>query len=486
MSDGGSDTWTYKIPGSSSTGSGVRFKVTATNSYGLTGSEGYLVGISYPQEGLPIPYTTSGTTLDAYSIIAIPLKLTSNAVNAVFGPVLGQYGDKDKWRMFHYRNGVNEELNGSSQLERGKGYWLISSKAATLNTGPGSTGGGSDKPVEITLNAGWNQIGNPYTYAISWSDIQSDGANSGLSLQPNLRLFKNGAFSNGTGLESFQGGFIFVNSGTKLTYPSQKKNGRQMALGEGESGGNEDEDILYKTTGENQWLLPMEVQGVKRKIMAGVGMHPEAGEGFDRFDDFTLPRMSEYVELNHLKTLHETSYSRDVIAPAPNHAWEFEVLSSEAGEKHRLTWGVPEHWEGNKQLRLWDVQRGRSVDMLTQTQYEFRAPGSFRILYGDEAFVEKESVVRTFLLQDPSPNPTTGRVRVSFLVPDDGRLWPVELTVFDQHGRESEGGLKGKFGSGLHEVELDLSRGEGSAVSGMYLLRCQTGQMEYTRKVLVR
>ena len=69
------------------------------------------------------PYTSPGTDVSNYRIISIPLELTAKSVGQVFdelGPL-----DDTKWRVSSFQNGTNVELNLSSTIEPGQGYWFI-------------------------------------------------------------------------------------------------------------------------------------------------------------------------------------------------------------------------------------------------------------------------------------------------------------------------------------------------------------------------
>jgi len=71
-------------------------------------------------------------------------------------------------------------------------YWFNSRERVTIPVGAGiALTNTNDNLAVITLTSGWNQIGNPYAFTISWSDVL---ATNGITdeVESNLRLFAGG------------------------------------------------------------------------------------------------------------------------------------------------------------------------------------------------------------------------------------------------------------------------------------------------------
>ena len=481
MSNTSGNTWTFSIPATAQSELGVRYRITATNGAGLENTLGPLtVAITQSGTGLNIPFNSFGTAVSNYRIIAVPLNLQNKSVNAVFGPAFGgDYGDREKWRMYHYNNGTTSELTGSSQIDLGKGYWLISRNNVNLSSGAGQTSGSIDNPHSINLNNGWNQVGNPYNFNLLWSDVVT--ANAGVNMGA-LRLF-NGSFANGTRLDAFQGGFIFVNSGSSLIYPASKNpsvNGRF-------DDAFEDEPVLRNSIDTEAWEVRFSLtSGELINNLAGLGMHPEAEIDFDRFDDFTLPRMPEFIELNHNKRLHNTAYARDMVPSTLQHSWDFEVNSSNTNALTSLSWENAYFKNKHQHLVLWDEDLKRSIDMSQQSDYTFVAPRKFRVLYGNAAYIQEQTAQYELILHEPYPNPASGSINFSFVIPQQFGETLISFDLIDQTGRKARDISKNIYEPGFHQLSWETKDEQGKQLrNGLYLLRITAGDRTYYKKILI-
>jgi hypothetical protein len=108
---------------------------------------------------------------------------------------LGEY-KKNRWRLYHYDDTTGTEYDPAAgpfgRLHAGEGYWLIvRNQPDELNTGAGTTlQVDQQHPYRMQLRKGWNQVGNPYNFTLSWADVRNYNSNpSGLS---NLYVFEEG------------------------------------------------------------------------------------------------------------------------------------------------------------------------------------------------------------------------------------------------------------------------------------------------------
>jgi len=160
------------------------------------------------ENGLLIPYPNPGKTVNNYRIIAVPLVLDQPAADEVIGSWLDNY-DPVNWTLYRYNGTRFAELNGQTPIEIGKGYWFLTWIGTELNSGPGTTADVSpSNPFLITLAPGWNQIGNPYNFNISWADILAANPTKVPSLGANskIKVFR-GQVLDVDELIAFEGGF---------------------------------------------------------------------------------------------------------------------------------------------------------------------------------------------------------------------------------------------------------------------------------------
>ncbi len=145
---------------------------SATNTDAVAG---FIGGVYSPQATISLQ-----TTGNAYSSLAIPLKMSNPAATSVFGSLGGP--DNTRWRLGHWSPADSSymEVGGGLPLNKvgvGLGYWLttdvnqtVSVTGLPLNTDPNSF------YVDTLFNGpggrpAWNQLGNPFLFPIQVSDI---------------------------------------------------------------------------------------------------------------------------------------------------------------------------------------------------------------------------------------------------------------------------------------------------------------------------
>ncbi len=426
--------------------------------------------------GLNIPYNSFGDQVSNYRIIAVPLELDNKAVSAVFTDDLDAY-DNERWRMFHYSNGRNAEVSAGTSVQAGKGYWLIvKDGGVTIDTGPGEVVGINSQGFEIVLEAGWNQIGNPYNFNIAWQDVVA--ANPTVDLPDAIRVYS-GTFSDGDRLNSFQGGFINVPAGGSIFIPKTKNPSVNRGIpSEGRRMENPIDDA--------EWEVRFTVeQGEMTNLISGFGMRPDAREGFDRYDGFSMPPFFGYLDVRHGKALNGFHYSKDIIPTAENHVWEFTVESSqEAGGNVTVSWDNHYFANSQKSLILWDVNLQLGIDMKTQARYEFD-PGTsreFKVIFGAPAFVDESTRVSAMVFHHVRPNPVGNgeEAAICFTLPEAA---PVVIELLDVTGKQAALVFDGTLESGYHEILYDHA--EYHHRPGVYVARIRSGAVTAQKRIVL-
>ena len=449
---------------------GIEYKISATSSGGTatTGTTFKTVKLNYPaaSNGLEIPNTLNGSDISDYQIIAIPLTLTANTVRAVISDDLGTQ-QSTTWRMFHYDNNggtaKTNELAETSTLDPGVGYWLISKNGGQIFTGGGTTvQASSDAPFQISLQTGWNQIGNPYNFNLLWSDVQA--ANSGL---PGLRIY-NLDFKDGTRLDKITGGFVKVTAPQTLVFPTTKNS---SVNGRNSSEANQNRNTLDNPN----WLVKFILQQDDlTNTISGFGMNENASAGFDVYDGFNMPRFfDKYLVLNHAKKEGDDYYSSDIVPTTANHVWDFFVESTAAGRLISIQWDNSYFGQNAKELYLVDVNLQRAIDMRNYNMYQLdkNVSQSFKIVYGDPDFVQEKIAVQEMVLHAIWPNPASTDATISFSLPELSSAQSVEFSLTDLLGRTIWIN-QSNYSSGYHEV---LFRRSIELTAGVYIVRLSSG-----------
>lgn len=363
---------------------------------------------------LNMPSLKSGNAANDYQLISIPLVLTSPQVGSVFdelGPV-----DKKKWRMFSYQNGNTTELTAGSSLTPGKGYWLITTTNPPIDIGVGRTVTATDaNPFEITLTAGWNLIGNPYNFSVTW--------NQGAAVR-DLRQFNSGTYGSSTTLQPFVGYFVFADIPGSYAIPIT-----------GAFTGGRTRSSPFNQS-ENSWHLPITLQrGDLRNELGGIGMHQEATEGFDSFDEpaLPIPAMQNMFAMMFDRPDLPYALNKEVVPPAANHEWNFTIDQPVGTETVELIWDPQLLTNLTNRVYLFDESNLELIDMTVKSNHLSQANSKISIFYGDELFLQNRLAEKDTRIAQPYPNPATSQIHIPVIVTETGNI---RITIRDSFGRE--------------------------------------------------
>jgi hypothetical protein len=480
--------WEFSIPSASVGELGIEYKITATNTQGLSSSVSGNVLIALGSQ--TIPFNSFGSSVSNYRIISVPLNLTAKSVGNVLADDLEPDGqapyDKSEWRIFRYETGSTVELGQSSPIELGKGYWLIVKNNKAIGTGPGQTADAtSSDPFKIVLTNGWNQIGNPYPFDVSWSDVLSASGNP--TSVTKFKTYEGSWNESSSVLNSFQGGFVFSNGATTLTFPTAKNSSiNRIASRQAKS------DQLRNSIDEPDWEINLTIQnGDQVKEGGGIGMRALANEGFDQYDDFTLPRFLNHVELNHAKTLFKSHYTKDIVPTRENYIWDFTVDTALPGATG-ITWDNEYFRNSANAIFLLDVERETLVDMKEKSTYAFNATGNsstqFKVVFGSIEFVKENSLAKRLLINSVFPNPSAGAITVGFTTHKYDGKEIVRATLNSTMGvRPVATLLYQSLQAGYHEFAWEgIDSNELRPSPGVYLLEIRVGNQVRTQKVILK
>jgi hypothetical protein len=433
--------------------------------------------------GLSIPDIRFGDSPQAYQIISVPLNLDNKEALAVFENELGPYDDK-RWRLFRYENGQNIEYQqGFRNIELGKGYWLIvrepwSGASNSIDSGPGDGARANQAaPFVMNLQQGWNQIASPYNFNISWTDVRTANGNpNGLG---RLRIF-DGSFKDEDVLRRFRGGFVFADRALNISIPVLKN--RNVNSGRVE----ENEPTLRNALSSSEWEVQLRVRnGELVNHLAGFGMRPDASELKDNYDDMTLPRFADYLEVNFLRPAYfYPKFTKDVVPTASEYVWEFTVESNRTGGNITIEWDNSYFGSGS-QLFLYDRELQRYVDMSKTNRYIFRseqASNRFRIIYGNQDFVKKQMNAEQVSFQ-VWPNPARSEAHLDFALPDNLQGADVRLSIINSMGQEIFSEEK-NYAAGFHARTWERNASQALA-AGVYLCRIEVSHASLEKPIII-
>lgn len=476
---GTTTTWEFTIASSFNTEQGVEYNIYVYDAAGNSASTGWKqVLVAHSDDGLTIVSGVTGTAKTDYRIVSVPLDLAKKSVNDIFSDDIGPL-DKKKFRMFKYENKTLSELTSSSSIEIGRGYWFLATDVKPVDSGPGTTvNAGIGKPFTIPIVEGWNLIGNPLNSNIPWSLIADLSDNDDVTMGP-LRVY-NKRWDNGTTLQKFSGGFVMVtNDGDGVLRIPVTINDRIVAP---------TPENFARTLDSDIWAVEFSLKsGETTNTFGGFGMHPNASEQNDRYDDYTLPRFMEYLELNYNKKIFGSAFTKDIVPTTDRHTWEFQVESNLSEEVIELTWDNSFFGTSDRHLVLWDIDQQRAIDMRTEKSYAFQRgqSGAFKVFFGDESFVKAETLPYRPVFHSASPVPSSGNVTLAFSVPEASGQVNTNISIYNLMGQKVANLLDKPLQGGYQQAVWNIEDGTKPA-SGMYISVLKFGDFTLQKRLIIK
>lgn len=398
-------------------------------------------------------------------IISNPYNVIDEQISSLFAE-LGPY-NKKTWRMAHYdpvKLKNVEYLDGLAKMERGAGYWFnAKNPAVNIQAGAGDVGNNNaENHFTLTLQEGWNQIGNPYPFPIEWSDVLE--FNPAISGVGSLVIYDGEIqnYDDGDQLEKFTGGFVHADGERELNLPVSLKT---------TYGGRKGSRQLSSDLSGSEWQVAISITQSNSIFKLGAfGMNPSASASKDKLDMPQLPRLMDYLDVSFPHPESEYAFfTKDFLPTAEKASWTFQVESNLPDNKASLSWNNT-FGSNDAQLFLLDVEDVRWIDMKTNSSYEFTTSGkrTFKTFFGRHGDVYPDML----LFGKPYPNPATSEVHCSLLLPDSSPEYAVTIEVIDLMGRTIRLIQNLNQQPGQADVVWDRTDNRGNLVSpGMYLMR---------------
>jgi len=426
-----------------------------------------------------LPNLSVGGRVENYRIFSIPLDYGgSNNISDIFASVIAQFQgyNKEKWRLLRYQGNKNVDYTeGLQRIEKAKGYWFNSVEAIDLQVSGTIIQANQDTPFILQLDDGWNQIGNPFTFDISWSDVRAKNpAATGVGplyvYNPSIKFDQN------DNLRAWGGGFVHSDGATTISIPVTVAH----------ASGRLQSERVSANLGSATWFVPLKVvQGVAVNDIGGIGMNPSASNSKDLFDELSLPRFVNYLELNGYHPEYKwTRFMRDVVTTANSYTWNLKVESNFGGPETTLVWDNADFGDNDSKLILFDVDAQVMVDMRLSSSYTFMSQSekNLKMVYARSA---SDFAPGFSSLGQPYPNPFSNQIYFPAIV--DGQSNIIELFVYDMVGRSVWAGNATGLAGGIHQLVWDGNDFAGSRLpDGVYVyrVRINDGSVRLGRIVL--
>ena len=421
-----------------------------------------------------------------YRMFSIPLRLNDPEIS--FEPY-----DRMLSRVFVFTNGRYVEYGASGFPKRfvpARAFFLIARNETRLETGAGLTVT-TGQPFELVLAPGWNMIGVPWNFRLSWSRAEKPN-----EVWRSLYGYDDGGFNVVDILEPGEGylayNYLNADSLKVKLLPSEA-----MAL----------QTAKHYKLARDEWRLMLQAHVSAQWDSANyLGMLNTAADEWDVHDAPEPPPIGGYVSLRfpHSDWNYAGDYSADYRAVSAHGAyWDFELRSNLADPNAELCWRgikeVPDFFE----ILLVDRRLGQVVDMRRTARYTClagAAPTSngaaareprFRLIIGKPAFVQTHAeglfgIPADFALRQNFPNPFRSlreNTVIRYELPNEVK---VRLVIFDVLGRKVIDLVDGTQPAGYHGVAWNGKEATGQlAATGIYFYRFQAGDFVQMRKILL-
>ncbi len=456
-------TYSGSVPGTAATHEGLLFYVEATDTAGnLARTDTFRIAVNFSvfrSDEVDSEYP-SGVPDGRWRLVSVPGIKVTYPISEAFSSI-GSAGE-NRWLAFD-ETGANIS---SGSIETGHGFWFKEVLSGS-NVMPASGSGTSADPggFDIVLHPGWNIIGNPYAFPISFSlpqgaslysgpyqygglDVEIEGWGNPLTPVPTLKPFGGYALKNNTG--SQQTIRLAVN---------------QIS-------------ILKTHAAPSFSSIPVAIQ-----IKAMADYHGMIlGDLFNFAIATTGDEFYEVPEPPHVGEFVSVSFSDRRLAVAPvsfnpqGHAWTFTVESVSGIQNLRWCYEALNLPPGYR-IAWYDVSNNRSIENVGAGEW-LGLPASgdlktrLRLIVGTDTFVQDElariaaSLPQAFMMYPNYPNPFNPRTTITFDVSERSR---VHLAVFNALGQHVATLINGVLDPGNHRIVWDGRDHSGtSAASGVY------------------
>ena len=432
--------------------------------------------LRYEETGIVLDKLKSGETVQDYQMISIPLDLDQKNIVNVLEDDLGPY-DPSKWRLFHFEDTIRFEKGDFANIEPGKGYWLIIKEKDTLDTGAGNVVEVTqDKPFELQLKKGWNQIGNPYMIEISWNEVLLANENSDF-IGP-LRTY-NGSYSEDQTLGVFQGAYVHADQDVKIIFP--------IGVWEGSNEGRYTTSSERSTSTLNDtkgWNINFSLSsGNLNYNLGGLGMHSQAKESKDRFDRIALPRFLDYIDVNFEHPEYfSPKFTKDVVPLQESFIWDMIVVSSLGNTPVTVSWQKTIPVPVGMNLVLFDVEKQKPVDMRGQNSYKVAGEDvKLQVYYGDDEFIEEHLNAYFINIGEVFPNPFSEEFLIPVSLPASESSYVINVKIYNSIGNQVVPTYDFTVEDGFHEIKLHNNPLQ-NLNKGLYFYKITIGQKDKTLK----
>ena len=450
------------------------------------------------------PITASTPERPRYQMISVPLEFLGNdgSIDSIMVDDFGQYDFKKptNWRLFRWlsRDKKNGEflVDPVGQFEPGKAFWLVSRKAGfDITTGKSVRLQDFQITLEPSLTndplSGWNQIGHPFAFPVSWQSIMAASGNPQGIAKPYRRDPEKDTYEIVDVLLPWDGYFVKNPSSNPitLTIPAGESSAASAPL---------EHPVLGAKTANIEWALQLlvECQGF-RDDANFLGIHTSSQNDWDTQDQPEPPVIGEYVALyfpHRDWEKYPDHYTADFRSPFQDgQVWDFVVKTNVLNATTEIVFNGVKSIPPEFDIYLLDDNLGLSENLRQNPAYSFPTASKpmrkeLKLAIGKPDFFQRHDlrinqVPVDYELGQNFPNPFNPATAIRFGLPVASA---VTLKIFNVLGEEITVLLDNEQKPAGYHVQIWNGRDKrGRAVpSGVYFYRITAGAFTATEKML--
>ncbi|MDF1544807.1 MAG: T9SS type A sorting domain-containing protein [bacterium] len=428
------------------------------------------------------PRTTNDNYALAYQLFSLPFRPDGEASD-MFVELFGPY-DPTEYRLGRYdpdSQAVTEFPNIPAPSP-GNSYWLI-----RKSSDPVQLFGVSVSPSRrvdsrsyypLQLDSGWNQLANPFAFNIGWKElrIESEGQLLDFTDAPvddSVFGYFGNRFRTLTVLNPWSGFFLYADKpNLTLLFPFEEFDpafSNPVARNSTDPARTDWHLKLSLTTGDGMLFERF------------VGVHPEAEDGADRFDQRVPPHPMNQSPISlEPAGLDGTGYRSDFREPG---AREYVFMLHMNCSQHSSLRLIPSSsFPANFSISL-RRQDGPGIEIFFEEEILLQ-PGRYELQLVVARRSQETSVLPTeFALHQNYPNPFNPTTTIRYDLPHQTTCL---LEIVNILGRTVFSQSQPKLAAGRYQFVWDGRNSVGAPVaSGLYFFRIRTDQFTASKKMIL-